>query len=266
MDTRCEKLHPDISSACRRADRLLWDAYARSDEKSQTGVSGEGRLVFPRYRKKNGKKEELRVSEQEARFAFVEALCQGPFRYSVETPTDKLYKFTGKKCLSAQTDLAVHDASGRCRICNVEFKEGGISPSAKTKAPISKDVEKLLREPRWGLWFHLLERVNSKTIPNFLCVMEKQIKKVQNDCKFKKESVEKKSQGLTLHVCVLQHGFSLQKDVTLPVSDDELKRELCVKLCVDSKKLTKVKNLNGWELHTKSQVQVAKSCRASESR
>ena len=97
MDTRCEELHPDISSACRRSDSLLWDAYARSTD-SQPDASGEGRLVFSRYRKKDdGTKGDLRVSEQEARFAFVEALYQGPFRYSVETPTDKLYKFTGKK-------------------------------------------------------------------------------------------------------------------------------------------------------------------------
>ena len=251
MDIRCEEhlsmktLYSDISSACRRADSLLWDAYARSDEKSQPVVSGEGRLVFPRYRDKG-----LRVSEQEARFAFVEALCQGPFRYSVETPTDKLYQFTGKKKLSAQTDLAVHDANGRCRICNVEFKEGGISPSNESRiSAIYKDVQKLLREPRWGLWFHLLESTDNSTITNFLCVMAKQISKVQ--CKFGK-CVE--TPGLILHVCVLQHGFSLQKDVPLPISDDELRRRLCVELCVDSKKLTKVEKRNGWELYRKYQV------------
>ena len=64
---------------------------------SQTICYGAGRLVFPRYRDK-----ELRVSEQEARFAFVEALSQGPFRYSVEAPTSKLYRFSGKTPLSAQ--------------------------------------------------------------------------------------------------------------------------------------------------------------------
>ena len=254
MDTRCKEpsmktLHSDISSACRSADRFLWDAYARSDEKSQPGALGEGRLVFPRYREK----EDLRISEQEARFAFVEALCQGPFRYSVETPTDKLYKFTGKTPISAQTDLAVHDASGRSRICNIEFKEGGISPSMSDKGqdnfPIYKDIQKLLREPVWGLWFHLLESVNNSTICNFLSVIGQKVDKVKSD--FGKCL---DTPGLTLHVCVLRHGFSLQKDVPLSVSDDELKRHLCVDLSVDSKKLTKVENLNGWELHMKSQV------------
>ena len=247
MDTRCEELHPDISSTCRRADSLLWDAYARSTD-SQPDASGEGRLVFPRYRDKR-----LRVSEQEARFAFVEALCQGPFRYSVETPTDKLYKFTGKKCLSAQTDLAVHDASGKCRICNVEFKEGGISPSNNSKiSAIYKDVQKLLSEPRWGLWFHILERVNSETIPHFLNVIAQQIKKVQNDCEL---SVGEKSKGLTLHVCVLKPSFSLQKDVPLSSIDISNDAKLLKQyLNVSSPELTKVENLNEWELQTKSQV------------
>ena len=70
------------------------------------------RLLFPRYRKdEDCEKAKLRVSEQEARFAFVEALCKGgKFRYSVETPTDKLYRFTGEtKEVSAQTDLTVYD-------------------------------------------------------------------------------------------------------------------------------------------------------------
>ena len=258
MDTRCEELHPDISSACRRADSLLWDAYARSTD-SQPDASSEGRLVFPRYRdpdeKKDGKKGDLRVSEQEARFAFVEALCQGPFRYSVETPTDKPYQFSGHKKLSAQTDLAVHDASGRCRICNVEFKEGGISPSksCKDNFPIYKDMQKLLREPVWGLWFHLLESVNNSTIHNFLNVIAEKVGKVQ--CEFGKDDVE--TPGLTLHVCVLKHGFSLQKDVPLlpdAISNDAETLKRCLDVSRSELKEVQDEDLNGWELHRKSQV------------
>ena len=77
-------LRPDISETCRRPDIGLWDAYVRSQRESEARGSGVGRLVFPRYRG-----EALRVSEQEARFAFVEALCQGPLRYSVEVPTQE---------------------------------------------------------------------------------------------------------------------------------------------------------------------------------
>ena len=94
-----------ISSQCRRTDRLLWEAYARSE--CGSADTDRCRLLFPGYRgKKKGEKGKLRVSEQGARFAFVEALrTAGQFRYSVETPTDKTYQFTGQHEESAQTDL-----------------------------------------------------------------------------------------------------------------------------------------------------------------
>ena len=71
------------------------------------------------------------MSEQEARFAFVESLSRAPLLYSVEAPTEKLYQFTGSTPMSAQTDLAVHDRNGQ-RICNVEFKAKGVSRSRET--------------------------------------------------------------------------------------------------------------------------------------
>lgn len=100
-------LHLGISEASKRADVGLW---------GQLGSSCAGRLVFPQYRDKG-----WRVSEQEARFAFVEALAQGPLRYSVEAPTRKLYSFSGKSLLSARTDLRLH-SENKIGICNVEFK------------------------------------------------------------------------------------------------------------------------------------------------
>jgi len=238
------KVHQEIPLTCRRADIGLWDAFSRSVQR-RFGVSGAGRLVFPHYRGKCGSS--IRVSEQEARFAFVEALCQGPLMYSVEAPTSKLYKFTGKTPLSAQTDLAVHDERG-IRFCNVEFKAKGVSPSGQKHFPIYKDLQKLLREPVWGLWFHLLQSTNNSTINNLLAVMARQIGEVQR--KFGKEL---ESPGLTLHACVLQHGFSLQKDVYFPgdgaLADDELRGQLRVDLHVSQSKLLDVHDLNGWVLH-----------------
>jgi len=167
--------------------------------------------------------------------------------YSVETPTTKLYKFTGKKPLSAQTDLAVHNESG-IRICNVEFKAKGVSPSARSHFPIFKDLQKFLREPVWGLWFHLLEGIDNSTIKNFLSVMAKQIDDVQREFR---EDVE--SPGLTFHVCVLEHGFSLQRDVTLQpgrvITDAELNEHLRVDLKVSRSELVEVRDLNGWDLN-----------------
>lgn len=240
-----------LSSQCRRTDRLLWEAYKRSE--CNSAGTDRCRVLFPRYRgKKEGEKGDLRVSEQGARFAFVEALCTaGQFRYSVETPTDKLYQFTGEtKEISALTDLTVYDKETKRRRCNVEFKAGGISPSAqeKNKEKIYKDVQKLLREPVWGLWFHLLEHTERLSIPKFLGVIREGIGEVRGG-KYK-EDIE--TEGLTIHVCVLKHGFSLQKDVPLSMDDSELKRHLDVDLHVSREKLLKVKKLNGWKLNERS--------------
>ena len=236
-----------LSRQCRRTDRVLWEAYARSGDQSE--IPDRCRLLFPREREK----EELRVSEQEARFAFVQALCTArQFRYSVETPTDKRYQFTGKHEESAQTDLTLYDLKTRCRLCNVEFKAGGWSlkggesnengESNKSNVfPIYKDVQKLLRERPWGLWFHLLNNTNKQTIPSFLKVMEKQINKVQREFG---ECAE--SPGLTIHVCVLKRGFSLQKDLCLPIDADELKGDLCVDLHRKPKP-----RLNRWKLNVR---------------
>lgn len=241
-----------ISSQCRRTDRLLWEAYGRSGDLSE--IPDRCRLFFPMEHE--GKK--LRVSEQEARFAFVEALrTGGRFRYSVETPTRKRYQFKGKKATSAQTDLTLRDLDTGCRRCNVEFKEGGWSiggegsngsgESTKSNVfPIYKDVLKLMREPVWGLWFHLLESANSATIRNLLEVIREQIREVREG-KYK-DDIEAK--GLTLHLCVLKHGLSLQKDVPLSIvkDDSRLEGHLRVDLELLQGEL-RVNRPNGWKLN-----------------
>ena len=208
-----------------------------------------GRLVFPLYRDKG-----LRVSEQEARFAFVESLLrQKSLRYSIEAPTSETYSFSGGGERSAQTDLKVHDTRGTV-ICNVEFKAKGVRPpkqgfsgeTSKKISSIQKDVQKLLCEREWGLWFHLLESVNSSTIEGLLEVMAQQITEVQCKCK------GIATQGLTVHVCVLKHGFSLQKDVPLHFDEDELANHLRFSLRVSKTELMQVNDLNGWDLQRRS--------------
>lgn len=237
-----QKLRADISDVCECADRLLWDAYARGGASQLVGI-GMGRLVFPLYRDKG-----LRVSEQEARFAFVESLLrQKSLRYSIEAPTFKLYSFRGKGERSAQTDLQVHSLD-QIGVCNVEFKEGGISPSNKSKiSSIYKDLQKLMREPVWGLWFHLLESTDNSTINKFLEVMRQQIEKVRQCFGGDAEAL-----GLTIHVCVLRHGFSLQKDVPLNFDEVDLANHLRFSLRVSKTELMQVNDLNGWDLKRRS--------------
>jgi len=198
--------------------------------------------VFPAYRS-----DRLRVSEQEARFAFVEALCSGPLLYSVEVPTSKRYQFAGKSHLSAQTDLSIHDPAGN-PMCNVEFKAKGFSPLGKEHFPIYKDLQKLLREPRWGLWFHLLEAVNNSTINDLLSVMAREMERVRDEF-----STDIEAPGLTIHICVLKHGFSIQRDVALAgtagASTSSLGR---LDLEVSRSGLVKGNDSSGWAVHARS--------------
>ena len=230
-------LHPDIAATCIRADEVLWAAFAKSQQASPYGAS-VGKLLFPKYRNND-----LRVSEQEARFAFVEGLYPAPLLYAVEAPTSKKYTFKGDKSLSAQTDLAVYDVTG-VRLCNVEFKAKGVSPSAKSHFPIYKDLQKLLREPLWGLWFHLLAAVDNSTINDLLSVMVSEMVAV---CR---KFSDIKSPGITVHICVLKHDFAIQKDLFLGHDLKSLQDEVKINLKVTRSKLKSVDDANGWSLHT----------------
>lgn len=233
-------LHPEIAEICMRTDAGLWSAYARSVANKED-VPDAGRLVFPTYR--NGT---LRVSEQEARFAFVEAMRASELLYSVETPTTKRYSFTGKTALSAQTDLAMYGGDG-IRVCNVEFKAKGVSPSAKKHLPIYKDIEKLMREPEWGLWFHLLEAVDNSTIGHLLSVIADQMERVTQQ-----HAEDLETPGLTIHVCVLQHGFSIHREFvaqeTSGLSAGGLREALGIRIKVSPSELLEVLDDNGWRV------------------
>lgn len=228
-------MHPEISAACSRADEGLWAAFSRSRAPKAVG-SHTGKLLFPKYRGGG-----LRVSEQEARFAFVEALAPGSLTYAVEAPTSKLYQFTGKSPLSAQTDLAIHNEAGR-RICNVEFKAKGVSPSAEKHFPIYKDLQKLMREPLWGLWFHLLEGVDNSTIRNLFTVFETQMERVRSE-----HIGDIESPGLTIHICVLQHKFSLERD--FPIDGGALDQLFKLEFQVSRSELLNVSDTNGWTIN-----------------
>lgn len=87
-------------------------------------------LVFPQYRN-----QEIRISEQELRFAFVDELCRTiatekdlDLLYSIETPTERKYNFTNERkvddsnCRSGRLDLTIYHAQTSKRICIIEFK------------------------------------------------------------------------------------------------------------------------------------------------
>ena len=224
-----ESLKKNILEVCVNADKILYAKFPTT--KSQ--VTNIGKLIYPKYR--NNKP---RVSEQEARFAFVEALLPTPFYYSVETPTSKKYSFSGKASISAQTDLTIYDRQEK-KICNVEFKAKGITSSAKNHLSIDKDVQKLLREPVWGLWFHLFEAVDNSTINSFLHVFNEGVKEVNRTFQ------DIAAPGLSIHICVIKQHFSLHYDTT-PSADSFTQDMLNIK--VSRSQLLTVNKADKWKV------------------
>jgi hypothetical protein len=146
------------------------------------GGSSDERLIFPnkfpsKIKSKDISVEELlkytRVSEQELRFLFVEQFIKDTskdFFYSVETPTEKKYRFgktyeeirTDETGRSASIDMSVfkRDSNNKYnRILNIEFKNENV-PSFN----IGKDILKLIHEKQNGALIHLLKNTDSGTL------------------------------------------------------------------------------------------------------
>ena len=116
------------------------------------------KLIFPELRKGG-----VRVSEQEARFIYCSVLnrCSGYF-YSVETPTEESYSFSGLNPMSARSDISLYsceDGTVKDKVVNIELKAGNCSAKH-----IEKDVEKLVKERQVGNWFHCLSNIDSRTL------------------------------------------------------------------------------------------------------
>ena len=154
-------------------------------DKSINHKKGESRLVFPCY---NNKKREIRISEQELRFIFVETFneyCDEKeldWFYSVETPTKDKYKFTEKgdnldkpkreEGQSANFDLTISNDKGEL-LALIEFK-------AKNTKPFSyaKDLCKLWN-PKEGTpnvlryFINVLDKADKDTSDNIQAKLDK---------------------------------------------------------------------------------------------
>ena len=98
--------HAWLERLCRKTDDILWDSYSFScaPDAEDTGCS----LLFPL------RDADRRVSEQEARFAFVLALAHEPpgrILFAPENPTRGGYRFAhkgeGTKAQRARTDVSL---------------------------------------------------------------------------------------------------------------------------------------------------------------
>ena len=187
-----------IDEIIKQTFKRLELAYKNQIGKSINHKKGESRLVFPCY---NNKKREIRMSEQELRFVFVETFneyCDEKLNwfYSVETPTEDKYKFTenGKNLdkpkrgegQSANFDLTISNDKGEL-LALIEFK-------AKNTKPFSyaKDFCKLWN-PKEG---------NSNVLRYFINVLDKADKDTSDNIQAKLDKLRnnKEKYDATIHL------------------------------------------------------------------
>ena len=239
MDDRALRIQ--ISRSCRLTDCFLWGAYSRSWHRGWPGDwrGEQGRVVFPK--RKDDKPDGLRISEQEARFSFVETIHQSPFLYSAETPTQtRAYKKAGN------IDLSLYTHDNR-RVCNIEFKCRGAYP-------LYADLIKLLCEKTWGLGFHLFaeDQIDLDGITHELCASILRVREEYAEHLL--------SQNLIIHLCFLYQGFSLEKEIPFRAKDSDLQDALSVQvgLTEDKSELScplELSGLNGWMFHRRESLE-----------
>jgi len=227
-----------IRKVCRQTDRRLWNAYHWREIDSRP-AKPFSRLVFPSYANGN-----IRVSEQEARFAFVESVLESDFFYSVETPTDEQYRFSSKGFRAAQTDFTVLGEDG-ASVLNVEFKKD-IDIDSNGDVDAYKDVQKLLLEPAPGMWFHLLESVDTATLGKILRRLSSEFSK---GLRMSELDLNGKIKTVIFHICVLRHGFSIHKEIDFSQPSDSHETEFAFSYKVSRQRFNGSSNANGWDIH-----------------
>lgn len=252
-----ERFEEALADWIGETDRRLWRAYdaAIGEDETASGLTFPGTGPFG----SNGP-DRPRVSEQEARFAFSSVLEDAArsdprVRYAVEVPTRVRYCFSRAAApdvvpgvlasvgRSAQTDLAIYWGTRPPEAtANVEFKAGGYSLGRSSERPvlhadIAKDVSKLLAEEvPYGVWYHLLQRVDRRTLEGFSGVIEHALRKLTADgglaCYLGSGSARvhgPRPKQLVLHVCVLDPRRRLSADRTVQVGPVPLEEPLAIR-------------------------------------
>jgi len=184
-----------INDAVEINRRLFYDLWNISNvSQLPTGLSP--RLILPKRRS-----QDLRISEQEARFLYVGLLNTLNYFYSVETPTEQVYSQKGQKFQSGASDLSlyVQDENQMTKVMNVEFKAHNIKLE-----DIFKDIEKLIFENISGNWFHLLKNMDKKTIPALFG-------KIAHSLKECRKKYDVKEISILFSFCVLEKKWACIK-------------------------------------------------------
>ena len=151
LQEQIEKILKETENDLKRIYRLQ-----KNDDKS---AEPDSKLRFSKKRN-----EQLRISEQELRFLFVEKMARSTnLKYSIEAPTLDIYNFSGSgNKRSGNIDLVIYNEEGQ-RAAIIEFK--ALNPS---KTCFSKDFAKL-GNPNEGedalrYFIHVVEACNQDTI------------------------------------------------------------------------------------------------------
>ena len=142
-------------------------------------------LVFPTQFQPS-KENEIRYSEQELRQCFIDSIKEDrEFYYSVETPTEKKYSFTGSKLLSGNLDLCLYKLENnqlKRNIC-IEFKAHQI------KTSYFNDLYKTTKEKGNNLYYHMLISSNNGSLTKLLDKLQADVKKIVNKQEFNADSL-----------------------------------------------------------------------------
>jgi hypothetical protein len=175
--------------------KLFYELWNLADNSKLT-TELSPRLIFPKKRD-----EEIRISEQESRVLLCGLLNNSNYFYSVETPTEELYKQKGKTHRSASSDLSLYIQTNNKtkKVLNVELKAHN-----PRKENIRKDIEKLMREDVPGNWFHTLKNIDRRTLLKIFNKIAGSIK----DCK---KNGDENNLSIIFSFCVLEQQWGCIK-------------------------------------------------------
>lgn len=210
----------------------------KCENDSPNTYEGSG-IIFPKTR--DGEK---RVSEQEAKILFCNLLLKNNIDFSIETPTIRMYKFTGEDKRSGNIDVCIFKKTKDVfqRISCIEFKAHNVK-----EKDIKKDIEKLICENGKNYFIHILSNADNGTLYKENPLKNKPIINKYITALEKLYQIQANFISLTFYICILKPEFCIiKKTIKTPrVLEDEMKLDYNI----DSKEkiITITKKYNNWE-------------------